>query len=101
MRTHTTTTIQPHGLADPILTLAGQNDDAPRSILEIIYRGIVFSANDFGANQMDAFRYATTAGWDDDSYAELKQKFGWTDDDVQALKELQEKFIELERKYWR
>lgn len=86
---------KPFGQAEPKLTMG---DDGAGSPLEAIYRGIVFSAKDFFTNQMDEFRYATTVGFDDEGYKDSKEKWGWTDEDVHAMKELQEKFIELQIK---
>jgi hypothetical protein len=42
-----------------------------------------------------------TLGWDERSYKEFSEKFGWQQQDIDAIKELRTKFIELQNKTWR
>jgi ABC-type microcin C transport system permease subunit YejB len=43
------------------------------------------SARDWAANQGDAYLYGIVVGWDVESIAELRQKFGWDDRVVHRL----------------
>lgn len=55
---------------------------------ESLSRTMAFSSRDWSINREDAWMYGIVCGWDSESLAELKQRHGWTDDQVARLDRL-------------
>jgi hypothetical protein len=54
-----------------------------------------FSPRDWSENREDAWLYGIVCGWNDECMAELKDKFRWSDDAVEALKFRRKQFLEV------
>jgi hypothetical protein len=69
------------------------DDGPPENPLQSLTTSISSSSKDFSDNQYDAFLYAICVGWEDGSYAELKDKFGWSDKTIAYQKKLHQNYI--------
>jgi len=56
---------------------------------------IAFSPRDWSAHHRDAWMYGIIIGWCDESLTHLQKTHGWSDSDVQRLKELHKAFKDL------
>lgn len=76
---------------------------SPKSILERVHRGMVFSAKDYGTNAFDIALYGIVAGWSREweEYKEEFEPFGITVEDFNALKEMYQQFIQIQNKFYR
>lgn len=59
----------------------------------LVYNSIIFPPKDWSLTKHDAYIYGIIVGWDDNAIEELKQKFSWSDKEVQELKDLNKKFL--------
>lgn len=60
--------------------------------LQRLRETLAFTSRDCSEDKMIAFMYAVVMGWDDASYAELKAKHNWSDEDVRLQKLLHENY---------
>ena len=65
--------------------------------LEYIECIIAFDVRDWGADSRHAAIYAIVFGWDDESGAELQNKFKWSDEGVKRLKKFHEEWKRLRK----
>jgi hypothetical protein len=56
---------------------------------------LVFNSRDWANNKRDAWLYGIIVGWDEESFAELKLKHRWPDEQISRLKRLRAEFINL------
>ena len=61
--------------------------DSPTNPLQKLQEVFAFTSLDCSKDKMIAFLYAVISGWDDASYAELKVKHNWSDEDVKMQKD--------------
>lgn len=62
---------------------------------ESIENCIAFDAMDWSTNGNHAWLYGIVMGWDDDSLKSLQSQHHWSDEAVERLKRLNEKYKEL------
>ncbi len=62
--------------------------------LESLHNTMVFDPRDWALNKRDAWIYAIVVGWGD-ALEEVAAGHGWAEKDVERLKMLREKFVEL------
>jgi hypothetical protein len=63
--------------------------------LRALEEAIALSSNDWGSARDFAWIWGIILGWsneDDDAWCEQQRKWGWTDEQVDRLKRLHEKF---------
>jgi hypothetical protein len=60
--------------------------DIPTNPLQKLNEVLAFTSRDCGEDKMIAFMYGVISGWEDDSYAELKDKHNWSDKDIDLQK---------------
>jgi hypothetical protein len=58
----------------------------PTNALQRLLETLSFTSRDCSEDKMIAFMYGIIAGWDDDSYSELKTKHNWSDEDISLQK---------------
>jgi len=63
--------------------------------LESIECTLAFATKDWSIDKNDAWIYGIVAGWDDDSLAELQDKFHWGCSEIVRLKKLHKSFCLL------
>lgn len=74
----------------------------PTTLFERVYRKAIFTPKDMGAIELDAFTYGILVGYEDQEVIEeLQHDFNWSDEDMKALSELHEKYLELQNKTWK
>ena len=56
---------------------------------------MVFASKDWSEEKVDSWIYGVAVGWEDESLAELKQKFNWSDEIIDRLKTLHNNFKNL------
>ena len=71
---------------------------APECPLESLVDCVAFDCRDWAEGKRDAWIYGIVCGWDDGSFRELKDKFGWDDAAVGRLKRLHYRFNALREK---
>ena len=64
-----------------------------KDLVESLYNSIIFPPKDWSLTKHDAWMYGIIVGWDDNAIKELKQRFSWSDKEVQELKDLNKKFL--------
>lgn len=67
-----------------------------KEIIDSLHSAIVFSSHDWSRDKRLAWVYGIIVGWDDDSFEELKERFGWSDKTIERLKKYHE---EIEKVY--
>lgn len=60
--------------------------EIPTNPLQKLQEVFAFTSRDCSEDKMIAFIYGVVMGWDDDSYAEIKDKHNWTDKDIKLQK---------------
>ena len=56
--------------------------ETPINPLQKLHEMLTFTSKDCGEDEMMACMYGIVIGWDDNSYAELKLKHKWNDEDI-------------------
>lgn len=64
----------------------------PTNALQELNEILTRTSRDVSEDKMIACIYGIVVGWDDASYAELKQKHHWTDDNIKIQKTLHENY---------
>lgn len=74
-----------------------------KTLIERVYRGMVFSSKDWGSNSFDWALYGIVAGWDGEweEWADDRdiREWGITQSDFECLRELHNAFIGVYNKY--
>lgn len=69
-----------------------ENITNPLNYIECV---IAFDVRDWAEDRRSAAIYAIVFGWSDDSWSDMKERFGWSDEGVERLKKFHEEWKRL------
>jgi len=67
--------------------------------LQYLVEMLTGTAKDMSELKMDAALYGIIVGWDDESYAELKEKHNWSDEHIENQKRFHQEYIKAWNAY--
>ncbi len=72
-----------------------ERNEQIKAALNSIHSAIVFHSRDRASNKRDAWIYGVMAGWDEESIEEIKEDFGWGEDDVKRMNSMRQAVREV------
>lgn len=69
------------------------------AVFEELENTLSFNARDWSQDPVDAKLWAILNGWDRASYAELQERFGWSEQLIQKFRALHLALVKVERQW--